>query len=325
MNRRLVVSAMTASAVAAPLAAIAQTPATVRRIGMLTLGAAQPRVTPDASFSPLRARGWVEGKNLLVERRDANFKIELLRSFAEELVRLRVELIGTHSTPAALAAKDATRTIPIVLWSAADPVGSGLVASLARPGGNVTGFSYASPDMDIKRVQLLRELVPGLRRVGVLETANPFYRTRRSDFEQTCRSVGVQPIFVEVATREEVVDAIIEMARRGAQALTVPEEPLFYENAGAIMAAASKFALATMATTPEFWAAGALVIFTHSSEEQDERFAWFVDKIFHGAKPADLPIQQPTRFAMSVNVKTAKTLGLTVPRSVLMRADEVRE
>jgi len=143
----------------------------------------------DLYFAPLRALGWVEGQNLLVERRYVSGKVELLRPSAEELVRLKVEIIGTQGTPAALAAKNATKTIPIVLWSAGDPVATGLVSSLSRPGGNVTGFSLVGPEIDAKRVELLRELVPGLLRVGVLEPQNhPHYRAKRSGFEQACRS-----------------------------------------------------------------------------------------------------------------------------------------
>jgi putative ABC transport system substrate-binding protein len=268
----------------------------------------------------------VEGQNLLVERRYVSGELELLRPSAEDLVRLRVEIIATRGTPAALAAKNATKTIPIVLWSAADPVGTGLVASLARPGGNVTGFSFASSETDAKPVELLRELIPGLQRVGVLEPANhPYYRARRRDFEQVCRSLGVQPIFFEVATQVEVENAIMEMARRGAQALMVPGAPLFHENTVPLMTAASKYALPTVTEDGGLIDAGAVALLTHSVAEQNERFAWFVDRILRGAKPAELPIQQPTRFVLVVNLKAAKALGLKVPRSILLRADEVLE
>ncbi len=203
-------------------------------------------------------------------------------------------------------------------------MGTGLVASLARPGGNVTGFSFASSETDAKPVELLRELVPGLQRVGVLEPANhPYYRARRGDFEQACRSLGVQPIFFEVATQVEVEKAIMEMARRGAQALMVPVAPLFYENAAALMAAASKYALPTVGEDGDLVNAGALASLSHSGAEQNERFAWFVDRILRGAKPAELPIQQPTRFVLAVNLKAAKALGIKVPQSILLRADDV--
>ena len=323
MDRRLFIDAMTVSMVTAPLVAIAQDSAKVRRIGILTTESPETQATLDRNFAPLRALGWVEGQNLRVERRYVSGKLELLRPYAEELVRLRVEIIGTLSTPAGLAAKNATQTIPIVIWSAGDPVGSGLVASLAWPGANVTGFSFLSPELDTKRVELLRELVPGLIRVGVLETANPYYRSRRSRFEQACRSLGVQPIFFEVATQSDVEIAIAGMARLGAQALIVPQEPMLYEAPIPLMVVASKFALPTLTANGNILAAGALILLAHSEEEQDERFAWFVDKILRGVKPAELPIQQPTRFKLVVNLKAAKALGLTVPRSILLRADEV--
>ncbi len=323
MDRRVFIDAMTASMVAAPLVAIAQNSAMVRRIGILTTDSPETQATLDLTYARLRALGWVEGQNLRVERRYASGKVELLRPFAEELVRLKVEIIGTLGTPAALAAKNATKTIPIVIWSAGDAVGTGLVASLARPGGNVTGFSFLTPEIEAKRVELLRELVPGLLRVGVLETANPYYHARRSGFEQACRTLGVQPIFFEVATQGDVENAIAEMARRGAQALMVPQEPLFFENPVPLMKVASKYALPTVTANGNIIAAGALVLLAHSGDEQDERFAWFVDKILRGAKPAELPIQQPTRFTLVVNLKAAKALGLTVPRSILLRADEV--
>jgi len=317
------IDAMTASMVAAPLVAIAQREAMVRRIGVLTTEAPQTQAELDYYYGPLRALGWIEGQNLLVERRYANDKVELLRSFAEELVRLRVEIIGTLGTPATLAAKNATKTIPIVIWSASDPVRTGLVASLSRPGGNITGLSLLGPEIDAKRLALLRELVPGLLRVGVLETANPIFRARRSDFEQACRSLGLQPMFFEVATLVDVENAITDMARRGAQALMVPGEPLFYESPVPVMAAASRYALPTVTSERKILTEGALVSLSYSEAEQSERFAWFVDKILRGAKPAELPMQQPTRFELGVNLKAARALGLTVPQSVLLRADEV--
>ena len=324
MDRRMFIDAVTASIVAVPVVALAQEVATVRRIGVLDINSPETQAERDQAFAPLRALGWVEGKNLLVERRYGSRKVELLRPFAEELVRLKVEIIGTVGTQATLAAKDATKTIPIVIWVAWDPVRTGLVASLSRPGGNVTGLSLLGPEIDAKRLSLLRELVPGLQRVGVLQTANLYYnRAGRSDFEQACQSVGVQPIFFEVATQGEVENAIAEMARRGAQALIVPGEPLFYENPVPVMAAALRLALPTVSGALKIMAEGALVSLSYSDAEQYEVFAWFVDRILRGAKPADLPMQQPTRFELGVNLKAAKALGITVPQSILLRATEV--
>jgi putative tryptophan/tyrosine transport system substrate-binding protein len=324
MDRRTFTGAVVAGIIAAPLVAGAQAPATVRRIGFLANSA---RPTPDELREqnvPLRALGWVEDQNLLVERRYTDERPDLLRPFAEELVRLKVELIGTDGTDATLAAKNATATIPILIYSAGDPVRAGLVASLARPGGNITGFSMAAPEIDAKRVALLRELLPGLQRLGVLElSSNPYYRAVRKEFEQACRSLGVEPIIVGVATPGELDNAIAELARRRAQAIFVQEDHLFHDNRTSLMSAALRYELPALASDIKTLEAGALVYFANSNAEQDQRYAAFVDRILRGAKPADLPIEQPTKFELGINLKVAKALGITIPRSLLMRADEV--
>ena len=324
MDRRTFIGAVAAGMIAAPLAASAQTATTVRRIGVL---APDARPTPTEllqEYAPLRALGWVEGQNLLVERRYANGRAELLRPFAEELVRLKVEIIVTWGTAATLAAKNATTTIPVIIGTAGDPVRAGLVASLARPGGNITGFSIVGPELDAKRLALLRELLPGLQRVGVLENStNPYHRAVRKEFEQTCRSLGLQPIIIEVAAAGELEGAIAEMARRRAQALFLNRETLFFDHRVPLMSAALRYALPTLAADKEMLDAGALVSYAHTDAEQYQRNAAFVDRILRGAKPADLPIEQPTKFELVINLKTAKALGLTIPQSVLLRADEV--
>jgi putative ABC transport system substrate-binding protein len=323
MDRRTFIGAVAAGMIAAPLAASAQTATTVRRIGALFPNAQQTQADLEVEDAALRALGWVEGKNLLVERRYAE-RAELLRPFAEELVRLKVEIIVTWGTAATLAAKRATTTIPIIIGSAGDPVTTGLVASLARPGGNITGFSIVGPEIDAKRLSLLRELVPGLQRVGVLaNSANPYNRAVRKEFEQTGRSLGLQLIIIEVATAGELENALAEMARRRAQALFVQREDLFVDNRVPLMSAALRYALPTLAANKELVENGALVSYAHNKEEQHRRWAGFVDRILRGAKPADLPIEQPTKFELIINLKTAKALGITVPQSLLMRADEV--
>ena len=324
MDRRTFIGAVAAGMIAAPLAASAQTATTVRRIGILSPGALPTPANLEVEYAPLRALGWVIGRNLLVERRDANGIAELLRPFAEELVRLKVEIIVAWGTAATLAAKNATTTIPIVIGTAGDPVRAGLVASLARPGGNITGFSLVAPEINAKRLALLRELLPGLQRVGVLElSTNPYYRAMRKEFEQACRSLGIQPIFVEVAAAGELEDAIAELARQRAQALFVQGDDLFRDNRVPLISAASRYALPTLATNKEMLEAGALVFYGNSKAEQAQRYAAFVDRILRGAKPADLPIEQPTKFELRINLKTAKTLGITVPPTLLLRADEV--
>ena len=247
MDRRTFIGAVAAGTITAPLAAYAQTATTVRRIGVLTAGAPPTPAELEQRYAPLRELGWIEGKNLLIERRYASGRVELLRPLAEELVRLKVELIATGGTAATLAAKDATTTIPIVIISAGDPVRSGLVASLARPGGNITGFSVVGPEVDAKGLTVLRELLPGLQRVGVLENStNPYFRAARKEFEQACRSLGIQPIIIEVATAGELENAIAELARQRAQALFVPDDNLFFDNRGEIARAALRHALPTL-------------------------------------------------------------------------------
>jgi putative ABC transport system substrate-binding protein len=324
MHRRAFIGAVAAAMIAAPLAASAQTATTVRRIGRLSPGALPIPAELQSEYAPLRALGWVEGQNLLVERRYANGRAELLRPLAEELVRLKVEIIVTEGTAAALAAESATTAIPIVMATVGDPVRAGLVASLARPGGNITGFSIVGPELNAKRLALLRELLPGLQRLGVLElSTNPYYRATRKELDQSCRSLGMQPIFVEVAAAGELENAIAEMARQRAQALFVQGDDLFGDNRVPLMSAASRYALPTLATNKEVLEAGALVFYGNSKAEQAQRNAAYIDRILRGAKPADLPIEQPTKFELVINLKTAKALGITVPQSLLLRADEV--
>jgi putative ABC transport system substrate-binding protein len=289
MDRRTFIGAVATGIIAAPCAASAQTATGVRRIGYLWPSARPAPAQLQEESASLRALGWVEGQNLLVERRYANGRAELLRPFAEELVRLKVEIIAAWGTAATLAAKNATTTIPIVM-SAGDPVRVGLVASLPRPGGNITGFSMVGPELDAKRLALLRELLPGLQRVGVLEnSSNPYYRAVREEFEQTCRSLGLQPITIEVATAGELENAIAEMARRRAQALFLQRENLFIENRIPLMSAALRYALPTLAADKEMLEAGALVSYAHTDAEQNRRHAGFIDRILRGAKPARSP------------------------------------
>ena len=324
MDRRTFISAAATGMLAALLAARAQTAVTVRRIGVLDGGARPTPAELQGEYAPLRALGWVVGQNLLVERRYANGDAGLLRPLAEELVRLKVEIIETAGTDATLAARNATTTIPIVIQSSGDPVRAGLVASLARPGGNVTGFSIFGPEIDAKRLALLCELLPALQRVGVLENStNLYYQAARKEFEQSCRSLGIQPIFVEVAAGGELEIAVAKMARGRAQALFVNRESLFVDNRIPLMSAARRYGLPTLAGNKEMLAAGALIYYANSDAEQDQRVAAFVDRILRGAKPADLPIEQPTKFELGINLKTAKALGLTIPQSLLVRADEV--
>ena len=323
MDRREFIGVATCALAVVPLAARAQAATTIRRIGDLNSGAPETPEQIRLGYAPLRKLGWIEGQNLSVERRYADNKPQLLRSLAEELVRLKVELIVTDGTAAALAAKNATTAIPIVFSIVSDPVGTGLVASLARPGGNVTGFSIVNPELNAKRLALLREVVPAMQRIGVLENPkNPYFRSAHSELEQTCRSLGIEPIFVDVASAGELTNAVAEVARGGGQALLVSPDFLFYENRVEIMRAALKHALPTT-TSRSLVAAGALLGYTNDLSEQEDRVAAFIDRILRGAKPAELPVEQPTKFELAINLKTAKALGISIPQPLLLRADEV--
>ena len=323
MDRRAFIGAVTCGLVVVPLAAETQPARTVRRIGWLAFGERPPPAEVEQRYPPLRELGWIEGQNLLIEYRYANNRAELLRSFAEELVRLKVELIVTQGTAATQEAKNATTTIPIVTYSA-DPVGTGLVASLAWPGGNITGFSLLSPDADIKLLSLLRELLPATQRVGELvNSTNPYFTAARRRVEEAYQSLGMQPIFVAVTRANELEDAVADVARQRAHALHVPDDDLFLNSVSQIMRAALRFALPTIVDRSAYLEGGGLLSYGFSLGELRRRGAAFIDKILRGAKPADLPIEQPTQFELGINLKTAKALGITVPQSLLLRSDQV--
>jgi putative ABC transport system substrate-binding protein len=325
MDRRTFIGAAAANLVAVSLAAIAQPTEKVHRIGYLSLGDA-PVPLPEWDPEPLRNLGWIEGKNLVFEYRYAGDKAELLKRFAAELVQLKVEIIVTGGTDAAVAAKEATTRIPIVMLAAGDPVGAGLVTSLARPGGNITGFSIVTTELRLKRLELLHELLPAAQRVGELvNPTNPFFKVARKEYEDAYRSLGMQPIFIEVAAASELGSAFAELVRRRTQALVVPEDNLFRSTSVSIMRAALGNALPTMLGDRDMVKDGGLVSYAYSTDEQSRRFAFFIDKILTGTKPADLPVERPTKFDLVINLKTAKQLGLTIPQSLLLRADEVIE
>ena len=316
--------AAAANLVAVPLAAIGQQTNKVHRIGYLQLSNPPIPAAPAWDPEPLRNLGWIEGKNLVFERRYAGDRPELLQRFAAELVRLKVEIIVTSGTDAAVAAKEATTHIPIVIYSAGDPVGAGLVASLSRPGGNITGFSILTTELDVKRLEVLHEVLPSAQRVGELVNPNnPAFRVARKEYEEAFRSLGMQPIFINVAVASEPGNAFAELARRRAQALVVRQDNLFVTNSVSIMRASVEHALPTMVGSRDMVEDGGLVSYTYSPEERNRRFAFFLDKILRGAKPADLPVERPTKFKLVINLKTAKALGLAIPQSLLLRADEV--
>jgi putative tryptophan/tyrosine transport system substrate-binding protein len=324
MDRRTFITAVVGGFVGVSFAARGQQTRKIRHIGYLSLEAPPSPAEREALWAPLRARGWVEGQNLIIEPRYTSGRAELLRPMAEELVRLNVELIVANGTVASLAAKGVTSSVPIVIDRSGDPVGTGLVASLARPGGNITGISTMSPELDVKRLQLLRQLLPGATRIGVLVyPTNPVYRVERNQMEQAYRSLRMPPIFVEVSAASELESAVAEVARQGGQALIVDAEPLFGANFSLIARAAQRYSLPMMVELREELEGGGLVSYGPSDDEFHRQLAAFVDKILKGAKPGDLPIEQPTKLELIFNLKSAKALGITVPESLLLRANEV--
>jgi putative ABC transport system substrate-binding protein len=327
MSRRAFGRALGTFLIAGPQTAHPQRSTIVHRIGRLEPGAPG---TPEEVWErgwALRELGWIEGKNLVVERRHANGKAEALKQLAEELVLANVEIIVTGGTAATLAAKRATTTIPIVFRAAGDPVLLGLVESLARPGGNVTGYSLNSPEVIAKYLSLLKELLPRRRRIGILvSAANPTLGAYRAQFSRVSESLGFEPIFVTVAAPAEIEDAVAQLARRQAQALLLTDDTLNWDHRFAIVGAALKHGLPPVAEHVEtVREAGALAAFSTTQVEEDRRAASFVDRILRGAKPPDLPVEQPTKFQLVINRKSARMLGLTIPQSLLLSAHEVIE
>ena len=325
MRRRDFIAALS-SAAAMPVAARAQQTVKRSTIGLLGSGtaAAQSEWTA-ALLKRLRELGWIEGDNVAIEYRWAEGRTERLPALADELVRLRVDVIVTHNTPPTLAAKKATSTIPVVFATAGDAVGSGIVASLARPGGNVTGLSSMQPDTAGKRVELLRELIPGLRQLAAfLDVENPFSKHDNSEVQRAAQTIGVEVNTFEIRHDEDIARAFQAFKGR-AQALYIPSVPLLFANRAQINNLALAARLPTMHGVRELVEAGGLISYGPHWPDMWRRAANFVDKILRGAKPGDLPVEQPIKFELIVNLKTAKAIGLAIPPTVIARADEVIE
>jgi putative ABC transport system substrate-binding protein len=327
-NRRKLIIALGAGALATPLRSFAQQPPTrMHRIGFLgPSSAAGVASRLDALRAGLRELGYVEGKNLVIEFRWAEGKYDRLPELAAELVRLNVELIVTSSTPGVLAAKQATTAIPIVMAAQGDAVATGLVTSLARPGGNITGSNFFSPQLHAKRLELLKEVLPQARRFGFL--ANPdttvMVREAFKVMSLTAKSLKVELQAFDVRGPQEFESVFAEMAKRRVAAFTWQDEPMLIANAASVASIAARHRIAAIGFS-EFPAAGGLIGYGPDISAMFRRAAYFVDKILKGAKPSDLPIEQPTKFEMVVNLKTAKTLGIKIPNSILLRADKVIE
>ena len=311
---------------AAPLAAEAQQAGKVYRIGYLSAPTrASVEQVLQAFLRKLRELGWVEGQNLIIEYRWADGKIERLPDLAAELVRLKVDVIVAPAGSAALAAKNATSSIPVVMMFPSDPVELGLVASLRRPGGNVTGTSFTSgPEIFGKQLQILKETIPHASRVAILRNpADPGDAPQVTEVEAAARSMGIRLQRVEARGPEEFATAFAAMARERAEALLVAGGSTFLVHRTKLAELAVKGRLPTMYSYREHVEAGSLMAYAVNMTDFIGRSAVYVDKILKGAKPADLPVEQPTKFELSINLKTAKALGITVPQSILLRADEV--
>ncbi|HQR10582.1 MAG TPA: ABC transporter substrate-binding protein [Casimicrobiaceae bacterium] len=326
MNRREILAYLGAALLhAVSRGAHAQVDKGVHRIGVLQSDSPvdDPALRP--LFEDLRELGWIDGHNLIVERRSARGDTKLLQQYAEEFVRMNVEVIVTTGTPPTVAARKATARIPIVMQGA-DPVSTGLVSSLGRPGGNITGFSNDPAELEGKLLALLRELMPGLERVGVVfNPANVYWDVTRDKRRREYQSLGIQPIFLEVTAAGQIEDVVIEAQRRRAQALAIGNEG-FWENKRDLLMRVVQRQAIPLVTNDSNWAeAGALLTLEADADgsEGNRALAYLVDRILRGAKPADLPIQQPQKFLFCINLKTAKALGLTVPKSLLSRADRV--
>ncbi len=318
---------LSASLILAPLAAGGQQAGRVPRIGYL--GTRTPSdFGLDAFRQGLREQGWVEGQNIVIEYRFAEGRLDRLPDLAAELVRLKVDIIVAHSTPGATAAKNATNTIPIVMTVVGDPVGLGLIASLARPGGNATGLSFSVVGLEIigKQLELLKETVPKIRRMAILSNAaNPIQPLAIRDVNVAARSLGVQLQLLEVRGPNEFDSAFAAMAKERVGALLVVADSMFVFHRTQLADLAARSRLPAAYGWREHVEAGGLMSYGPSLRDLFQRAATYVDKIIKGAKPADLPVQQPTKFELVINLKTAKALGLTIPQSVQVRADQVIE
>jgi putative ABC transport system substrate-binding protein len=326
VDRRAFIGTLMGGLLAAPLAAEAQPAGKVPRIGFLFSGASGPAREVDTFRQGLRDLGYIEGQNIAIEYRFAGGQVERLPELAAELVRLKLDVIVAPYTPPALAAKRATSTIPIVFAVVADAVGAGLIANFARPGRNITGLTSSSAELGGKRLELLKQVVPKASRVAVLY--NPADRSNALVLKQLQESaptlaLTLQPL--EVREPREFEGAFLAMTRERAHAMFGTPGVLTFEHKTVLVNLAAKRRIPAMWGHRQFVDAGGLMSYAVNVYDQIRQTAVYVDKILKGAKPADLPVEQPTTFELVINLKTAKALGLTIPQSLLQRADQVIE
>ena len=324
MKRRKFIVLFGLATFAWPLVTGAQQGEKVYRIGVLSAGSPTP-MTP-VVVEALRELGYVEGKNLTFERRYAEDRLDRLPKLAAELVSLNVDVIMTAGTLAPLAAKRATSTIPIVMMAAGDPVGSGLVASLARPGGNVTGMSLMAPDLGGKRLELVKEVLPGVSRVAVLwNAANPYSALVFKETVSAAQTVGVELQSLDIREPADIGSALEAATGQHADALITVEDPLTVDLRKEIAKFSADHRLPAISGLRVFADSGGLMSYGADLSDMTRRSVVYVDKILKGSKPSDLPVEQPTKFELVINLKTAKILDLTIPATLLARADDVIE
>ena len=328
MKRRDVIAAL-GGAAAWPLLARAQQPANMPRIGVLSPGTSEPPGLGAAFYDGLHDRGYTEGQNIVIERRYGEWKSDRFPQLAAELVRLKVDVIVVMSTSPARAAQQATSTIPIVVAGMADPVGDQLVASLARPGGNITGTTFLGPELIPKRFGLLKQAVPGISRVAALWHPGAYGKHTMDgivkETEVAALTTGVQLQLAHALGPGDIEGAFSEMTSGRADALIVMPSPMLFSEHRRIVELAAKSQLPAMYAAREFVEVGGLMSYGANQSDVGRRTAEYVDKILKRAKPADLPVEQPTKFELLVNLKTARDLGLTIDRQFLLLADEVIE
>jgi len=324
MRRREFIASLCGLTVARPITSRAEQRAKLPTIGLLAASApTMEKRWADIFVQRLRELGWIEGRTVAIEYRWAEGHYERFSEFAEEFVRLKVDVVVTTGSASA-AVKQATSTIPIVCPASGDPVGAGLVASLARPGGNVTGLSLENPDLASKRVELFREVVPQLRRLAIMATVEAVPALEANEAETAARRLGLDVIALDIRRAEDIATALGSLKDR-ADGLYVAGAPLLISYRVRINTLALTMRLPTIYNAREYVELGGLISYGPNFPEMYRRAADYVDKILRGAKPADLPVEQPTKFDMVVNLTTAKALGLTIAESFLARADEVIE
>ncbi len=326
MERRTFIGVIAGGLLTAPLSAEAQSIGKVYRIGFIQTAAPnEMEHLTKALDEGLRELGYVEGRNIVFERRFAEGKQERLPALAAELVRLNVDVIVTGANPVIAAVKQATATIPVVMAVSRDPVGAGFIASLARPGGNITGFANdPTPEIIGKNLELLKEAAPRVSRVAFLwNPVPPGAGTYKNAVESAARKLGVTFQSVEVRGRNEFEGAFAAMVRERANGVVVAADPVLLGPRSQVVLLAARSRLPAVYVQREFAEAGGLMSYGPNIADQFRRAAIYVDKILKGAKPGDLPVEQATKFELVINLKTAKALGLTIPQSLLQRADEI--